>query len=43
VQGIEALADGRIRADEMGVFCHGTAVATNPLLEREGARTGLPA
>jgi N-methylhydantoinase A len=41
MQGVQALVDGGIRAAEISFFCHGTTVATNALLERKGARTGL--
>ncbi|HXA94298.1 MAG TPA: hydantoinase/oxoprolinase N-terminal domain-containing protein, partial [Candidatus Dormibacteraeota bacterium] len=39
VQG--ALADAAVGAAEVGVIVHGTTTATNALLERKGARTGL--
>ena len=36
---MDAMLVSRIAADEVGLFAHGTTVATNALLERSGART----
>src|SRR5213594_1644677 len=41
-QGIHALLDaGRILARDVRATVHGTTLATNALIERKGARTGL--
>jgi N-methylhydantoinase A len=42
LQGVgELLAQARIAAGEIAELIHGTTVATNAILERRGARTGL--
>jgi N-methylhydantoinase A len=37
----EVLREAAIAADEVGIFIHGTTLATNALIERKGARTAL--
>lgn len=40
--GLSALAaQGRLRPEEIGVFVHGTTLATNTVIERRGEMTGL--
>src|SRR6266545_3057448 len=41
IQGVEALLEKGIAAQDVAFFCHGTTVGTNALLEGKGARTGL--
>ena len=41
MQGIHFLFERGVRPEEVNYFCHGTTVATNALLERKGACTGL--
>lgn len=40
-QGLELLRNEGVLPQDIGVFCHGTTVGTNALLEGKGARTGL--
>ncbi len=37
----EILAEGGLRAADLGMLLHGTTLATNAILERKGARTAL--
>ena len=42
VQGLERLlAENKLSARDLGVLVHGTTLATNAVIERKGARTGL--
>jgi N-methylhydantoinase A len=42
IEGIRlVLADSGLRARDIGVFIHGTTLATNALIERKGARTAF--
>ena len=41
LQGIEALIERGVKANDIGFFCHGTTVGTNALLEGKGVKTGL--
>ena len=41
LDGLQQLAELGVPVEEVGFWAHGTTVATNALLERRGARTGL--
>ena len=41
LDGIEALLDDGIRAEDIAFLCHGTTVGTNALLEGKGVKTAL--
>jgi N-methylhydantoinase A len=42
IDGVMAALDkSGLRADEIGVFKHGSTIATNAIIERRGAKTGL--
>jgi N-methylhydantoinase A len=42
LEGVERLlAESGVGAGEVGLFIHGTTLATNALIERKGARTAL--
>ena len=42
IEGIaQVLGDSGLKAEDIGVFIHGTTLATNALIERKGARTAF--
>src|SRR6266436_3513969 len=41
LEGIEMLLCKGVAAADIGLFCHGTTVGTNALLEGKGVKTGL--